>query len=67
MAGAADKKSPGSGPGGQGALAKVPRAAGGDAHLFLNYILPVDAEEEPVLHHLLGIARPPAEPGQRWP
>lgn len=36
-------------------------------HLLLYHILPVDAEEEPVLHDLLGITGPPTEPGQRRP
>lgn len=40
---------------------------GRGAHLLLHHVLPVDAEEEPVLHDLPGIAGPPAEPGQRWP
>lgn len=39
--------------------------AGKNAHLFLYHILPVDAEEEPVLHDLLGIAGTSAKPEQR--
>lgn len=37
------------------------------AHLLLDHVLPVDTKEEPVLHDLLGVTGPSAEPGQRRP